>query len=303
MRDLWQRLGTDPLRQVMPFGDQLWTWGERTFIMGILNLTPDSFSGDGLGDAGPASRSRAVALAEQLVEAGADCLDIGGHSTRPGHALLPVSQEIDRIAPVIETLAKANQVPLSVDTFRSQVARVAIEAGAHAINDVWGLHFDRHIADVAVKHGIPLMLMHNRLAVGYQGELETPLGGNTYDYADVVQDVITDLAYSVDASRAAGLPRWSLVLDPGIGFGKRAAQSLEVIDRLDELKALGYPLLFGSSRKGFVGQTLGNLPVEQRLEGSLATAVLAIDRGADIVRVHDVYSTRLAAKMTDAVVR
>ena len=205
--------------------------------------------------------------------------------------------------PVIEALAEAVDLPISVDTFRAEVARAAIEAGAHAINDVWGLRFDPTMADVAAEYAVPLMLMHSRLAVDYLDQFAVPPAGGAYDHVDIIQDITHELTWSLETALAAGIPRWHLIADPGIGFGKDLAQNLTLINRLGELRSLGYPLLFGPSRKGFIGKTLGGLPPEERLEGTIATCVLAIDRGVDVLRVHDVKAVARAASMADAVVR
>ncbi len=286
-----------------PIGNRLWTWGSKTYIQGIINVTPDSFSGDGLGEPGDLLVERAVAQARRFVDEGADCLDVGGHSTRPGHGLLPISEEIARVVPVIEALAEAVDLPISIDTFRAEVARAAIAAGASAINDVWGLRFDPAIADVATESDVPLMLMHSRLTVDYLDAFAVPPAGAAYDYTDILQDIGDELTWSLERALAGGVPRWLLIADPGIGFGKNLAQNLALIHRLGELRALGYPLLFGPSRKGFIGKVLGGLPAEGRLEGTIATCVLAIDRGIDILRVHDVKAVARSARMADAVVR
>ena len=300
---LWRRLDGSDLAKVTPIGNRLWTWGAKTYIQGIINVTPDSFSGDGLGQAGDLLVERAVAQARRFADEGADCLDVGGHSTRPGHGLLPIAEEIDRVVPVIEALAGAVDLPISVDTFRAEVARAAVEAGAHAVNDVWGLRFDPTIADVAAEFAVPLMLMHSRLAVDYLDRFAVPPAGAAYDHVDIIRDITHELTWSLQTAQTAGMPRWLLIADPGIGFGKDLAQNLVLIDRLGELRSLGYPLLFGPSRKGFIGKTLGGLPPEERLEGTLAACVLAIDRGVDILRVHDVKAVARAARMADAVVR
>lgn len=303
VEDLWRAVDQPDLTRVTPIGNRLWTWGAKTYIQGIINVTPDSFSGDGLGQAGDLLVERAVAQAQRFADEGADCLDVGGHSTRPGHGLLPVGEEIARVVPVIEALAGTVELPISVDTFRAEVARAAVEAGAHAINDVWGLRFDPTLADVAAEFAVPLMLMHSRLSVDYLDRFAFPPVGAAYDHVDIIQDIVDELSWSLETALAAGMPRWHLIIDPGIGFGKDLTQNLALINRLGELRSLGYPLLFGPSRKGFIGKMLGGLPPEQRLEGTIATCVLAIDRGVDILRVHDVKAVARAARMADAVVR
>ena len=301
--DLWCALGQPDLTRVTPIGNRLWTWGSKTYIQGIINVTPDSFSGDGLGEVGDLLVEKAVAQAQRFAEEGADCVDVGGHSTRPGHGLLPVSEEIARVVPVIKAMAQVVDLPISVDTFRAEVAHAAIEAGAHAINDVWGLRFDPTLADIAAEYAVPLMLMHSRLAVDYLEQFAVPPVGAAYEHGEIIQDIVDELTWSLETAQASGLPRWLLIADPGIGFGKDLAQNLALINRLGELSPLGYPLLFGPSRKGFIGKTLGGLPPEQRLEGTIATCALAIDRGVNILRVHDVKAVARAARMADAVLR
>jgi dihydropteroate synthase len=270
--------------------------------MGILNVTPDSFSGDGIGG-GPAAVARALAAAEQQVLDGADCVDVGGLSTRPGHQVIPADEEIGRVVPVIEALAKALPVPISVDTFRAAVARAALHAGARLINDVWGLRFDPDLADLAARRHVPLVVTHNRARTAdpaYRERwpaLPAPIPAD----ADVVQVVRTELAAQLAAAAARGVPRWHLIADPGMGFGKSLAQHLQLMRHLDRIAALGYPLLFGASRKGFIGKLVGDLPPEERDAGSLAAAVLAAAHGAHMVRVHHVRSTVRALRVADAV--
>jgi dihydropteroate synthase/2-amino-4-hydroxy-6-hydroxymethyldihydropteridine diphosphokinase len=310
MRELLDALKTPPLPKVTPVGGQLWQWGERTYLLGILNITPDSFSGDGL--ATPSNLATAAVVESALAQAarfladGADGLDVGGLSTRPGHTLVPVEEELARILPVIEALAKQTDAPISVDTFRSEVAEAALAAGAHLINDVWGLRYDRRLAQLATMHGVPLVVMHNRVQpedAGYRARVASLPVGAPGVYGDIVADVIAELQQSLALAQLLGVPRWLLIADPGLGFGKTTEQQLELIHRLDEVHVMGYPLLFGPSRKRFIGQVLGDLPPEERVEGTLATCVLAIDRGADLLRIHDVRAVARAARMTDAIVR
>ncbi len=308
MRDLLAALKAPPLPRVMPVGDQLWTWGAQTYVMGILNVTPDSFSGDGLAQTLSPDELVASALerAAQFAEEGAHCLDVGGMSTRPNHALIPVEEELARVLPVIEALAANTKLPISIDTFRSEVATAALDAGAHLINDVWGLRYDRELASLAAKRGLPLVTMHNRVQPEdplYQARISDMPFGPAADYTDVVSDINAELGQTLGLAQALGLPRWLLIADPGFGFGKDPAQQLELIDRLGEVRELGYPLLVGVSRKRFIGNVLGGLPPTERVEGTLATCVLAIDRGADILRVHDVRAVSRAARMADAIVR
>ncbi|MDO8531896.1 MAG: dihydropteroate synthase [Dehalococcoidia bacterium] len=275
-------------------------WGARTYIMGIINMTPDSFSGDGLGY----NVDAAVAQASRFVEEGVDILDVGGQSTRPpiaarveaqvsggvrAAAARPVDEEeeLRRVIPVVERLARDLPVPISIDTFRSAVARRAIEAGAAMVNDVWGLKHDPAIARVAAKAGAPLILMHNQRGT---------------EYRDLAPEVIAGLRASMDAALRAGVPREHIIVDPGFGFGKTREHNLELLRRLRELTVLGRPILVGTSRKSTIGAVL-DLPVEQRIEGTAATVAIAIANGADIVRVHDVRYMARVARMADAVVR
>lgn len=278
-------------------------WGARTYIMGILNITADSFSGDGLlkqRDIIPL----AVEQAHRFAAAGADILDIGGESTRPGAEPVDAEQELERVLPVVQALVHANlRVILSVDTYKAQVASAALQAGAHWINDVWGLRADPQMAAVAARHNAPLILMHNRSKPG-TAALEARLGGRYLgvQYNDLLPDVCRELLECVSLAEAARIPAEHIILDPGVGFGKTVEQNLALLNRLDVVKALGYPLLLGPSRKSFIGYTL-NLPPDQRMEGTLAACVLGIQRGADILRVHDVEAVSRAARLADAIVR
>ncbi|HAL16066.1 MAG TPA: dihydropteroate synthase [Anaerolineaceae bacterium] len=278
-------------------------FGTRTFVMGIINLTPDSFSGDGLLGDGELTAA-ALDQARRFVAAGADILDIGGESTRPGAQQVTVDEEIARIEPVMRALAAADlDVLLSVDTYKAAAAEAALEAGAHWINDVWGLRADPQIAAVAARYHVPVVLMHNRSKPG-NANLQQRLGGRYVgmEYDDLIADVSRELLQSVDIALQAGIAREDIILDPGIGFGKTVEQNLMLLNRLDAIKALGYPLLLGPSRKSFIGYTL-NLPPDQRLEGTLAACTVGIQRGADILRVHDVEPVVRLARMTDAILR
>jgi dihydropteroate synthase len=281
------------------------TWGARTYVMGILNITPDSFSGDGLLMPGNSNLVEvALRKAHQFVEAGADILDVGGESTRPGSESVSAEDELKRVMPVIRALT--GQLPdtlISIDTYKAGVATAALDAGAHLVNDVWGLRADPELATVVAEHACPVILMHNRsnpASVEVRAQL-----GNAYigpDYVDLLEDVKRELLESVDLALAAGIAKEKIILDPGVGFGKTVAQNLELIDRLGEIRALGYPVLLGPSRKSFIGYTL-DLPPDQRLEGTAATISVGITRGADLVRVHDVQEIVRIARMTDALVR
>jgi dihydropteroate synthase/2-amino-4-hydroxy-6-hydroxymethyldihydropteridine diphosphokinase len=278
-------------------------WGERTYVMGILNITPDSFSGDGL-----MQRQNYVAAAlEQaygFIEAGVDILDIGAESTRPGAQTVDTQDEIERLIPVVEALSQEHpDVLLSIDTYKAAVAEAALDAGGHWINDVWGLRADPEMANTAARAGVPIVLMHNR-SRPTDVNLQERLGGRYVGvaYEDLIEDVKRELLDSVAIARQAGVKDENIILDPGIGFGKTVEQNLELLNRLDEIAALSFPLLLGSSRKSFIGYTLG-LPPEQRVEGTAATVAVGIVRGADIVRVHDVKTMVRVARMTDAIVR
>lgn len=277
-------------------------YGSRTFVMGILNITPDSFSGDGLlHDSDP--MDALLQQARSFVGNGADILDIGGESTRPGGRPVSAEEEMARVLPMVRALVRETSAVISVDTAKAAVAEAALREGADWINDVWGLRADERMGAVCARAGCSTVLMHNRSNPA-SAEIRERLGGH-YEgivYGDLLGEVRTELLRSVELARAAGMLESNLILDPGIGFGKTIEQNLELLRRLDEIKALGRPLLLGASRKSVVGYTL-DLPPEERLEGSLAAAVLGIQRGADILRVHDVRATVRAARFTDAVVR
>lgn len=301
--------GVDPrgIRRVDPLSraerSVLPAWGKRTYIMGILNVTPDSFSGDGLLNQADASAA-ALAQARRFIAAGADILDIGGESTRPGSSAVDAQEELNRILPVVQALASEGvETILSVDTYKAEVAEAALQAGADWINDVWALRADPLLAGVAARSGAPVVLMHNRIKPN-SAELQERLGWRYtgIHYENLVEDVRRELMESVLLARQAGVADEKIIIDPGLGFGKTVEQSLELLDRLDEIRALGFPLLLGPSRKSFIGYTL-NLPVDERVEGTAAAVAIGIDRGADIVRVHDVEAMVRVARMTDAIVR
>lgn len=284
-------------------GGTEFTWGSRTYIMGIINATPDSFSGDGLIAKGGDWIGAAVAQGIQQAKDGADILDVGGESTRPGSTPVSVDEESKRVIPVIEGLAKQVSIPISIDTYKSEVARQAIHAGACIINDVWGLKADSAIAGVAHEFNAPLILMHNHSEPKNAAQSDG-LGGRYtgIEYGDLMSDIKSELEKSVAAALKASVARENIIVDPGIGFGKTVEQNLELIFRLRELKSLGFPVLVGPSRKSFLGYTL-NLPPQERLEATIAAVTLCIERGADIVRVHDVKAVHRAAALADAVVR
>jgi dihydropteroate synthase len=277
--------------------------------MGILNLTPDSFSGDGLLMKDLSADTRRIDLDEVLelgrtfVENGADILDVGGESTRPGAQLVGAEEEMMRVVPVIEKLSANLDVIISVDTYKASVAEEALTHGATMINDVWGFHTDPGIAGIAEKYNVPVILMHNRSSWAH-AEIKEKLGGRYVGipYENLVEDVKRELLESVSIAKSAGIAEEKIILDPGIGFGKSVEQNLELMDRLDEIRSLGYPVLLGPSRKSFIGYTL-NLPPDQRLEGTAAAVSIGIARGADIIRVHDVPFMSRVIRMTDAIVR
>jgi dihydropteroate synthase len=278
-------------------------WGSRTFVMGIINVTPDSFSGDGLLGHEDVIDA-AVHQAELFLREGADILDVGGESTRPGSQPVSEDEEIDRVVPVIEKIIKVfPEVRISIDTSKSKVASEALEAGAQWINDVWGFHADPEMAAVAARYQVPVILMHNRLTPA-SDEVKANLGGRYLgtDYQDLIGDINRELLDSVCIAHQHGIPDERIILDPGIGFGKNVSQNLELIRRMDEVKTLGYPILVGPSRKSFIGYTL-DLPPDERVEGTAAAVAICIDRGADIIRVHDVQAMARVARMTDAIVR
>ena len=284
-------------------GRHVFEWGRRTYLMGILNVTPDSFSGDGLMARGEAIEV-AVKQASEFLQAGADILDVGGESTRPGSAPVGVEEEQGRVLPVLRALrTEFPDALVSIDTYKADVAEAAFAEGAQMLNDVWALRADPRLAQVAAAHKVPVVLMHNRsnpASVEVRDRLGKAYIGS--EYKDLVEELKTELLQSVALARNAGIPDAHIVLDPGLGFGKTIQHNLELIDRLNELRALGYPVLLGPSRKSFIGFTL-DLPPDQRVEGTAAAAAVGIVRGADILRIHDVTQIARVAKMTDAIVR
>ncbi len=263
--------------------------GQRTLVMGILNVTPDSFSDGGQF----AGTEHALAHARRMLNEGADIIDVGGESTRPGAEPVPAEEEMRRVLPVIERLHALCPAPISVDTCKAAVARAAVAAGARIINDIGGLTLDPEIARVAADTGATLILMHIR---GTPRTMQQEI-----HYDDVVADIVAFLRRQVQVAVDAGVPRERLIVDPGIGFGKRVEHNLEILRRLRELTALGLPILIGTSRKRFIGEVLGGLPPEQRVEGTAATVAVSILNGASIVRVHDVLPMVRVARMTDAI--
>ena len=269
--------------QATRIGDSLFEWGRRTYIMGILNLTPDSFSGDGLGG----NASSAVDRAKRFIAEGADIIDIGGESTRPDCQPISAEEELERVIPTIERLAAEVSVPISIDTYKSEVAKRALVAGAGMINDVWGLKLDAGLAEVAAEAGVPLVLTAN--------QRDNPA-------SDIVPAVTASLKESIRLATEAGVARQNIIIDPGIGFGKTLEQNLELLNRLAELKSFKLPILLGTSRKSMIGLVL-KAPAEERIMGTAATVAIGIKSGADIIRVHDVGQMAQVCRMSDAVVR
>ncbi len=263
-------------------GDVEFIWGQRTYVMGIVNVAPDSFSGDGLR-----SMDGAIAQARRFVAEGADIIDVGGESTRPDFVPISIEEEMERVIPVIERLAGELSVPVSVDTYKSAVARVAVAAGARMINDVWGLKRDTELAKVAAENEIPLVITQNQRGSSFQ---------------HFFPELVADLERSMRLALKAGVERGNIIIDPGVGFGKTVEQNLEIVRRLSELKSLDCPILLGTSRKSFIGLVL-DLPVDQRLEGTAASIAIGIANGADIVRVHDVTQMVRVVRMSDAIIR
>ncbi|MCX5750576.1 MAG: dihydropteroate synthase [Candidatus Saganbacteria bacterium] len=271
-------------------GEKEFVFGKRTYVVGVVNITPDSFS-----DGGKFSGSEdAIKYALKLVEDGADILDIGGESTRPGAQEISVEEEIKRVVPVIQGIRDKSSVPVSIDTRKSKVAKEAIAKGASMVNDISGLRFDSGMAKVVADHAVPVCLMHMRgIPLNMQENIH---------YDDLIQDVIDFLFESIAIAKNAGILGHKIIIDPGIGFGKTVEQNLEILGKLKEFKVLGYPIMVGTSRKSLIGKTL-DLPIEHRLEGTAATVAVAIANGADFVRVHDVCQMGRVVKMTDAVLR
>ena len=286
----------------LEIGNFKFQWGSQTYVMGIINATPDSFSGDGLIH-GQDWVQRAVERGIQFAQEGAHMLDVGGESTRPGAESVETEVELARVLPVIEALARVVNLPISIDTYKAEVAAVALQAGAHLINDVWGLQMDPAMADLCAQKNAPVIIMHNR-SRPHNAVQETRLGGRYIGahYHDLLADISHELQTSIDVAKAAGVPDQHIIIDPGIGFGKTVEQNLKLINNLDAFKSLGYPILVGPSNKSFIGYTL-NVSPDERIEGTAAAVAIGIARGADIIRVHQVKEMSRVAKMTDAIVR
>lgn len=265
----------------MKIGNKIFEPSEKTYVMGILNVTPDSFSDGG----SYTSIDKAMDQTEKMIQQGADIIDVGGESTRPGHVQIGDEEEIKRVVPVIREIKKKFDIPVSIDTYKSAVAKAALEAGADLLNDIWGFRYDEKMAELAAEYDVPVCLMHNR---------------DNLDYDDFMEDVKKDLQISLDIAEKYGVKKENIMLDPGVGFGKTYEQNLMVMNHLEEIVDMGYPVLLGTSRKSVIGLTL-DLPVDEREEGTLATSVLGAIKGCQFVRVHDVEKNVRALKMTDAI--
>ncbi|MCH8994190.1 MAG: dihydropteroate synthase [Chloroflexi bacterium] len=275
----------EAIRFSLTIGSRTFVWGARTYLMGVLNVSPESFFSDGA-----AGVDAVLDRARRFVAEGADILDVGGQSTRPGFQELTPEEEIARVVPVIERLMELD-VPVSIDTYKAPVARAALAAGAHLLNDIWGFRHEAALAALAVEFAVPAIVMHNQRD-------PSASGGH-----DVIGDIRAGLEASIAIAEKVGLARERLIIDPGFGFGWTEEQNLELLRRLRELRALGLPMLIGTSRKSTIGAVLGGAPPEERLLGTAATMALAVAAGADMVRVHDVAAMRDVVRVTDAVVR
>lgn len=265
----------------MIIGNRVFDAEHRTYIMGILNVTPDSFSDGGKFN----QMDAALYHAEEMIRDGADIVDVGGESTRPGHTVISDDEEISRVAPVIEAIKSRFDIPVSIDTYKGKVTEAALRAGADLVNDIWGFKFDHKVAELTAQYGAACCLMHNRSEPTYQ---------------DYLNDVIADLKECVRIAKDVGISDDKIILDPGVGFGKTYQMNLEIINHVDVLHSLGFPILLGTSRKSVIGQTL-NLPTDQRVEGTLATTVVGVLKGCAFVRVHDIKENKRVIQMTEAI--
>lgn len=263
----------------MRIGNKEFDTENRTYIMGILNVTPDSFSDGGKFN----TIESALKQTEKMIDEGADIIDVGGESTRPGHTVISDEEEISRVVPVIKAIKEKFDVPVSIDTYKSNVAKAALEAGADLVNDIWGFKFDPNIAKVTKEFNATCCLMHNR--------------DNT-DYTNYMEDVLDDLRESIKIALDAGIEKDKIIVDPGVGFGKTYENNLEIINKVERLKELGFPVLLATSRKSVIGLTL-DLPVDQRVEGTLATTVFGVLKGCSFVRVHDIKENKRIITMTE----
>ena len=267
----------------MQIGNKNFDLKNQILIMGILNVTPDSFSDGGKFNNLDASLNQV----EKMIADGADIIDLGGESTRPGHTQISDAEEIERIVPMITAIRQRFDIPISIDTYKSAVGVAALQAGADLINDIWGFKYDPTLADVTAQYQVPCVLMHNR---------------NNQNYQNLMTDIISDLQESIDIALKADISKDAIILDPGIGFAKDYGQNMETMHHLEALQSLGYPILLGTSRKGFIGLTL-DLPVTERVEGTVATTVIGIMKGASIIRVHDVLENKRAAQMAFSILK
>lgn len=274
--------GLISMNLVLRCGSLQLDYEKKTLIMGILNVTPDSFSDGGKFN----NTDKAIEHAQKMIEDGADIIDIGGESTRPGYESVQAEEEALRVIPIINAISNQIEVPISIDTYKAEIASQAISAGAHIINDIWGAKRDPEIASVAADNEVPIILMHNR---------------ENRDYKNFVRDVLNDLYESITIAKKAGVKDANIILDPGIGFAKDLNQNIEMMKNLDKLVGLGYPVLLGTSRKTMIGQIM-NLPVEERMEATGATVCFGIEKGCQIMRVHDVRELSRMSKMMDVLV-
>lgn len=269
--------------KMMRIGNRDFAIGKHTYVMGILNVTPDSFSDGGSFN----SLERAMSHVKEMIEEGADIIDVGGESTRPNHVQITEQEEIERVVPIIREIKKQYDIPVSIDTYKANVAREALKAGADFVNDIWGLKYDVNMASVVKEYDVPVCIMHNR--------------DNT-EYGDFLNDVMEDLKESLEIAKKAGIREEQIVLDPGVGFGKTLEMNLECVNRLEEFNRFGLPVLLGTSRKSMIGLTL-DLPVTEREEGTMVTTVMGVMKGCGFVRVHNVKANVRAIKMTEAILK
>lgn len=269
------------MTEKMKIGNREFVFGKQVYIMGILNVTPDSFSDGGKFN----TMDQAMAQVEKMIAQGADLIDVGGESTRPGHQQITEEEEIERVVPVIQKIKETFDIPVSIDTYKSKVAKAALDAGADMLNDIWGFLYDEKMAELAATYDVPVCLMHNR---------------NNTEYGDFVRDVVEDLKKCLAVAEKHGVKKENIILDPGVGFGKTYEQNLAIINHLEALCDMGYPVLLATSRKSVIGLTL-DLPVTEREEGTIATSVMGAMKGCDFVRVHDVQANARALKMTEAI--
>ncbi|ENZ03367.1 dihydropteroate synthase [Clostridium thermobutyricum] len=267
----------------MKIGNKEFDLKERTYVMGILNITPDSFSDGGKFN----ELGKALKRVQEMIEEGADIIDIGGESTRPGFEVVEAEEEINRVVPVIKAIKEKFDIPISIDTYKSETAKAAIEAGADIINDIWGFKKDKDMAKLCAEKNVPCILMHNR---------------DNAEYTDIMKDIKEDLIESINIAIDAGVKRENIILDPGIGFAKSLEENLKVMNNIEKIKELGFPILLGTSRKSMIGLTL-NLPKDERLEGTLATTVLGITKGCEFIRVHDIKENKRVCVMTDSILK